>query len=281
MVEQISFFIMSIYFIFLERPKTIYSPDFTLLRLYVILKKLSGSKYKTILCNGGNYKPPYYGIEIVQFILPQYADGIDFDNKVIIPHGFDCNKFIANKTKKQYRNDLGLPVEKKIILSVGAINCGVKRMDYLINEVAALTDTNLFLLIIGQKDEESKEIEKMATRKLGRNFEIRSVDYDTIQDYYLACDIFCLASLHETFGKVLIEAAICKLPVLVHDFEVSRMVLCEYAHYGNFAIVGNLSKLIDDLMKHCFEYDLDAASSLAKERFSWDRLSKQYVQMLS
>lgn len=281
MIEQISFFLMSIFYILKESPRVIYSPDFTLLRLYVILKKVLGLKYKTILCNGGNYQPPYYGIDIVQFILPNYAKNIKFENNIVVPHGFDIDKFIPKKSKKQYKIDLGLPLGKKIILSVGAINMTVKRMDYIINEVAELSNPELFLLLVGQKDEESEIITKLGKQKLDQNFEVRSVGFDVIQDYYLASDLFCLASLHETFGKVYVEAGLSRLPIFVHDFEVSRIVLDGYAIYGNFNNSGILCNLIKETLNNELKYDLNKASEYLKYKYSWDILTKQYISMFT
>jgi 1,2-diacylglycerol 3-alpha-glucosyltransferase len=280
-IEQISFFFASIMTIIKIKPSVIYCPDLTLLRLYVVLKSIFNFKYKTILCNGGNYKPPYFGIDVVQFILPKYAEEIKFENKVVIPHGFDCQKYIAHKSKLEYRDSLGLPKDKFILLSVGAINKSVKRMDYIIEEVAALNNDHIFLLMIGQKDGESPSIDGLAKNKLGLNYCILTVEYTDIQDYYLASDAFCLASLQETFGKVYVEAGLSGLPIFAHDFETSRQVIGKFAYFGNLSQKGVLGELLsNNYFKKSTKFDSIEMKSRFTEQYGWDNLLFKYLCML-
>ncbi|MFN8339052.1 MAG: glycosyltransferase [Saprospiraceae bacterium] len=280
-VEQISFFIGSIISIINIKPKVIYCPDFTLLRLFVIFKRIFNFQFQTILCNGGNYKPPYFGIDIVQFILPKYAEEIKFENKVVIPHGFDCLKYVPHKTKLEYRDSLGLPKDKFILLSVGAINKTVKRMDYIIEEVAALNSDNIFLLMIGQKDDESTFIEEFAKNKLEINYKILTINYTEIQDYYLASDAFCLASLQETFGKVYVEAGLAGLPIFVHDFDTSRQVLSNFAYFGDLSQKGVLCHLLtNNILNKSSKFDAVEMKTYLKNKYTWDCLINSYSELL-
>jgi len=236
--------------------------------------------YKTILCNGGNYKPPYFGIDRVQFVLDEYAKDADFENKVIIPHGFDCTKYTSTKTKNEYREALGLPQGKKIVLSVGVINSSIKRMDYIINEISTLDDDNVFLLIIGQRDRESDFIENLAMIKLGKNYLIKTVEYDQMPDYYNASDIFCSASLNETFGKAYIEAALTKLPIIVHDFNTSRQVTGNYANYIDMKAPFMFKKTLTDIIYSEANHNVVKCESFVKFNFCWENLLSKYKTML-
>ena len=280
LTEQISFFFASIIFILKNKPSIIYCADVILLRLYVILKRIFKMQYKTILCNGGNYKPPYFGIDKVQFVLEEHAKKVDFENKVIIPHGFDCTKYSPRKTKNEYREALGLPQGKKIVLSVGAINSSIKRMDYLINEISTMDDENVFLLILGQRDRESDFIENLAMVKLRKNYLIKTVTYEKIPDYYNASDIFCSASLNETFGKSYIEAALTQLPIIVHDFSTSRQVTGNYANYIDMKGPFMFKKILTDMIYSEANNNVIQCESFVKFNFCWENLLSRYKAML-
>ena len=111
-----------------------------------------------------------------------------------------------------------------VILSVGNIDAQVKRMDYVVRECAALRRP-VFVLLLGQQDASSREIRVLADEKLGpRRFAILTVPRQAIYDYYALADVFVLASLREGFGLVFLEALAAGIPVVAHDYDVSRFV---------------------------------------------------------
>jgi len=280
MIEQISFFLLTVYYIIVKKPDTIYSPDFTLLRLYVILKKLSGLKYKTIFCNGGNYKPPYYGIDIVQFILPQYANGIDFGSKVIIPHGFSDERFTIKVDKNMLRNKFGLPLDKKILLSVGSLDVDWKRMDLIINEASLLKREDLFIIIVGQKGKFHHKIRTLLEAKFGSNYRICESDPFSIWEYYKLADIFCLASLNETFGMVYVEALLSEIPIIAHNYFVAQEVLSEFCHYVDLTKEGNLAVELQKVLNKGSKYNLGNGREFGIAKYSWKSIKPDYLKML-
>ena len=98
-------------------------------------------------------------------------------------------------------------------------------MDYLIREMTSLPKGEYFLVILGQFGPESRQIQDLAQSLLPGRHLITSVHFDQVGEYYAMADIFVLCSLKEGFGLVYIEALRAGLPVLAHDFPVSRDVL--------------------------------------------------------
>jgi glycosyltransferase involved in cell wall biosynthesis len=135
-----------------------------------------------------------------------------------------------------------------VVLSVGNIDAHVKRMDYVVRECAAL-QRSVFLLLLGQQDAASRSIRLLATEKLGpQRFAILTVPRSAIYDYYALADVFVLASLREGFGLVLLEALAAGVPVVAHDYEVSRYVLGDQGHLVDLSQTGALTVALDRVL---------------------------------
>src|SRR5262249_7934210 len=153
----------------------------------------------------------------------------------------------SENTRRELRWKLGLPQDRPIVLSVGWISAEQKRMDYVVREAAPLISgvrghAVPFLVMLGAMDEQSASIIALAREKLTENFTARSVPHGEVTDYYRASDLFVLASLHEGFGRVFLEALIHGLPVIVHDHPVMRFVLREHGTFADLSRVGVLAE---------------------------------------
>jgi glycosyltransferase involved in cell wall biosynthesis len=156
-------------------------------------------------------------------------------------------------------------------------------MDYVIREVAELPEPRPYLLLLGQQEAESTEVINFGKKMLGEaGFEVRTVAKDEVAAYYKAADAFTLASLSEGFGRVFVEAMSYGLPCLAHDYEVSKYVLGNHGYYGDFKLKGSLASLVKRVL--AAEGDSRANRDLryrhVLERFSWNKLSAPYAEML-
>jgi glycosyltransferase involved in cell wall biosynthesis len=190
-------------------------------------------------------------------------------------------RFIGANDRAALRRRLGLPAERAIVLSVGAVN-RQKRMDYVIEEIAALPEPRPFLLIAGQLERESPDIAALARERLGpHGHDIRTVAPAEMPDLYRAADVFVLASLWESFGRVLVEAQAHGLPCLAHDYPVMRWVLGEHGRLGDLTRPGVLARMVIEIDESDTTPTAHAARhQAAYERFSWDVLAPRYVDML-
>ncbi len=128
-------------------------------------------------------------------------------NPIIVHYGIDLNLF--------------KPIHKKIfkkrtVISVGAL---IKRKgyDYLLEAIKKVLekDKNIHFLIIGDGPEKTKL--KNLARKLGIVDNITFKDFIKNKDlpiFYSSSEFFALATLHEGFGNVFIEAMACGIPVV-------------------------------------------------------------------
>ncbi len=219
--------------------------------------------------------------------------------------------------RRALREKLNLPADRPIILSVGWIAAQHKRMDYVVREVAGMLGprdcetTGLrgdkttgqqdhrttgptspvvpwshgpavpFLVLLGNMTEESAEIVALAREQLGEgNFTARSVPYEQVADYYRAADVFTLASLHEGFGRVFLEALIHGLPVIAHDYSVTKFVLGEEGTIIDMAKPGALAQALHAELAQPNTPELAARRrESVRARFSWPVLAPRYRNM--
>lgn len=283
-IEEFTFFISMIPEIITYKPAVIYYSDFILGTFLFHLKRFFKFKYKLLFSNGAPNGPPFQTEDHVQQLLPVYMDnaikaGALPSMQTLLPYGFDINiedRLNSNHRTKELRSILGIPEDKKIILSVGAINKYHKRMDYIIEEVSKLPD-RYFLVLLGQFEDETAELLSLANKKIPSRHIILSVPAEKVKDYYIASDYFVLASLIEGFGRVLIEALSYGLPCIVNDYINAKQVLGEYGVYINMEKEGELSNYLINNKAAVNKEELIEATY---GNYSWDKLKENYINMI-
>lgn len=287
-IEQLSFLPALIRRIRREKPDIIFYSDINLAMRLERWRRRIGVPFKLLFSNGGPAKGPFVGVDHVQEVTPYYydldiADGEPPAKLSLVPYGLHvpAGDPPSDPTdRRRLREELGLPVDRPIVLSVGAINSYHKRMDYVINEVASMPSPRPFLLLLGEFDRHSPPIQQLAKEKLGDDCLITSVPYEQVGRYYRAADVFALASLKEGFGRVYLEALMHGLPVAAHDHAIMRYVVGDEGHFADFSQPGALAGQLATMLAK----PLDAASMArrrqsVRNRFSWDVLRPQYFAM--
>lgn len=289
-VEQVTFTVSLLPHVMRRKPDVIYFSDCNIGNLLWHWRRLTRQSYKLLLSNGGPLMPPFPRWDHVQQVAPVHleaalAAGQRPDKQSLVPYGVHMEQepiTLSSAERSELRAELLLPLDRPIILSIGTINKSHKRMDYVIREMAALNAPRPYLILLGQQDDETPEIRHLADNLLGsENFQIRTVPHQEVAGYYQASDVFVLASLGEGFGRVFLEAMAYDLPSLAHDCALTRYVLGTSGILADFEQIGSLSRLICQVL----EQDLDLPSptqrqETAFERFSWQHLRPQYVNML-
>lgn len=143
--------------------------------------------------------------------------GIPSEKTTVIPNGVDSEMF-RPIPKREVRQKLGLPLEKRMLLSAGGLVPG-KGFDLLIKAVRILLDenglTDVYLCIVGGGPLRS-ELERVVI-SLGLHNHVRLVGpvaHQHLPAWYNASDLFCLASSREGWPNVLMEAIACGRPVV-------------------------------------------------------------------
>ena len=128
----------------------------------------------------------------------------------IIPNGFDTN-ILQPYDKIKARKQFNLPLNKKIIL-FGADNIAEERkgMKYLFDALELIDDNNIEIAFFGRGNFDN--ISKLKIHSIGY------VQSQTdLAKLYSACDVFICPSLQDNLPNTVIEALLCKTPVVGFD----------------------------------------------------------------
>jgi 1,2-diacylglycerol 3-alpha-glucosyltransferase len=197
-----------------------------------------------------------------------------------IPNFVDTATFTPGD-RSGARTRFGLPSDKIIVLCCAAIRKFHKRIDYLLTEFAAIARSDVMLVIAGGREADTAEIIAHGTSILGDRVRfLPDVPRADMPELYRAADLFALASLHEMFGIVLIEALASGLPVVCHDTASFRAIVGAAGHYADASAAGGLAAGITSML------DEEARSSHAREarmqaehRFSETAVIPQMIAM--
>ena len=209
--------------------------------------------------------------------------GENGDKHVVLPYAVEVNKLTLEElqTKRSIaKKNLGL-TNTFCILCVAAINDSHKRISYLIDEISSLSIPNIRLFVLGQTTEESNSIIEKGKKSLGERFFASTVNPEELSTYYYASDLFVLPSLNEGLPRVILEALSFGLPVIAHDYKVTREILKGTEYLTDISKPGNLSGLIKEYLKETQKLE----SCLKRihfvyENYSWDALKNQYIKMI-
>lgn len=138
----------------------------------------------------------------------------------LMPNGVDCEYF-ATGDGEQFRAHYGIPAERRIILCVS-------RIDYQKNQLALVDtlpsilqqhpDTQLVLVgpvtIDTYQRQILQRIEQLGVQAHVSLIPGLTADDPLLRGAYHAAEVFCLPSLHEPFGIVVLEAWAAGLPVV-------------------------------------------------------------------
>jgi glycosyltransferase involved in cell wall biosynthesis len=135
----------------------------------------------------------------------------------VLPNGVDVHKFFR-VPKEKARHQLGLPLTKKIILSVGSL-IPLKGFDLLIKAIKILTEElgeqELYLVIVGGGNFRKNLESLVSSLRLDKYVRLVGVvPHDELRLWYSAADIFCLVSSREGWPCVLLESMACGTPVV-------------------------------------------------------------------
>ncbi len=255
--EQLTFFLSFLPHLIRGAPDVVYFADLNLGNLCWHWRRLSGQRYRLLYYNGGLTTKPFTRADAVQQLTPAglaeaQERGEDTSRQVVLPHGVNVPEDVPTRIIGDARRTLGLPADRMVVLSAGLLDVAIKRMDVLIREIARLPAPRPFLVLLDEMDA-----------------------------YYRAADAFALASLREGFGLAYVEALAHGLPVIAHDFPVTRYLLDGFGALADLRVEGELARLVSvTLQKPITEDERRQRHASAKARFGWPALMNEYSTML-
>lgn len=141
--------------------------------------------------------------------------GLAKDRVSVIPNGVSEKKRPSYESTINLRNKLALTDQDLVIGTVGRLFDKSKRVSDIIKAMPLIVKgaSNAKLLVVGTGPDEPLLRELAASLDLSEKILFVGYQPDTRQFYELM-DVFVLASAHEAFGLVLVEAMFSRLPVV-------------------------------------------------------------------
>lgn len=195
----------------------------------------------------------YYGIAEHKLIFTPYAVDNEYYQKQYREH-------IGQKAK--IKEEIDLPLDAKVILSVGKYIAKKRPLDIL-KAYNKLNDKNKALLMVGEGKLRPEMEAYIRQNNLKNVFLTGFINASQIYKYFIAADLFVLASgAGETWGLVTNEAMNFGLPVITSDMPGSAYDLIEEGKNGYVFKTGGtdeLSAFLDEVI------NLKSVSSEMKE----------------
>ena len=207
--------------------------------------------------------------------------GIHKDKITVIRNGIDAKKFyLINKLEA--RKKLSLPIDKKILLSVGGLveRKGVHHVIDILPDIIKKIP-NLYYIIVGGKTVEG-DISDLLRKKI-KELKLESYimlagpkPHNELIYWYNAADVFCLYSSKEGCPNVILEALACGTPVVASKAGGSPEIIIN-EDFG--FLVDNKEQLKQALIK-AFYKNWDAKKiALYGCQNTWDEVAKKVIKV--
>jgi glycosyltransferase involved in cell wall biosynthesis len=147
------------------------------------------------------------------------AIGVPGDRIRVISNGVDVSRFFP-MSRVETREALSLPLDRRIILSIGGLNEG-KGHQHVIEILPSLLKHHPHLLYVIVGDGQPGNTYRPVLERMIREARLESHvllvgerTHDEIPRWMGAADLFCLATRSEGWSNVLLEALACGRPVV-------------------------------------------------------------------
>ena len=288
-IEQATFFAGFLPQLVSWRPHLVYFADLNLGNACWHWRRLSGQHFKLLFYNGGATTQPYTRCDWVQQLTPAHYDeararGESADRMFVLPHGVPVPASLARRDMGRVaatRRAFGVPDGRAMLLSVGMLDCSIKRMDVLVEAVANMGAERPFLVLLGQETEETPRLRERARALLADGCWMGTWPADRMTEAYEAADAFALLSLREGFGLAYVEALAAGLPCVAHETTGTRHLFVSHAFLGDAREKGAIAALIRRALTERLDDAVrQARHRSVRERFSWETLAPRYAEML-
>lgn len=201
--------------------------------------------------------------------------------------GVDTDKFASSKAiKSEIREELGLPLDAFIVLSVGELNKN-KNHEVIIRAIAKLNDPQIYYVICGNGPLDTYIRGLARTLAVGEQVKLLGYRRD-IPEVCKVADVFAFPSKREGLGLVAIEAMASGLPILtsnvrgITDYSINGVTGFNYNHSDIEGFAEGIYKLkTDEELRHIMSlHNLEAAKqfdigkTVAKMSYIYSNLCK-------
>jgi glycosyltransferase involved in cell wall biosynthesis len=249
------------------------------------LRRIAGLRYRLLYTHGGPALIyPGAGVDHVHCLTEPAREqmrglGVPANKLSVVPVGLDFQRFQPTGSRATVRAQWEVPMQQTVVLCVGAVNRGHKRIDHLIREMAAAGGDALLWLDGSLHPDGDIGLLALGRDLLGARFRYTEVDSAQVGELYLAADLLVSAAVDESFGMAVVEAMSTGLPVLVHDNPHFQTLLGNAAHRVDMTVPGALSMALQKLLSSIPVASPAQDPRVAVAGLGWPVLRTAYVRL--
>lgn len=284
-LEEMTFTLNLLPILLLRQFSIIHTQDPDVAYILQKLRRWGILKSRVILAHGTEEPFEFLkNFDYIQHLAPYHLEeailhGCHGKKSFVIGNFVDTQHF-APDVKTSLRQELNIPAEAFVVLSVAAIKRTHKRIDHLINEIAK-TESSVYLVVAGATGEESPALMESAKVRLGpRAVFLPDFPRERVHEVYAIADVFVLASLKEMMPIALLEALASGVPAVVHRYPVEQWMIGIGGESIDMTREGELAAAVRKYTNRVFH---DLKSQQAREQavrlFAKDVIMKQVLTM--
>ncbi|MFC1945249.1 glycosyltransferase family 4 protein [Chloroflexota bacterium] len=206
------------------------------------------------------------------------------DKLVCIPNGINLEEIDFSISKETCRKELGLRLDRKIILFLGNPhpNKGIEVLLRAMSKVSTEIPESK-LVIVGKGTEEDRLKTLTAELGLGEVVEFAGFASGVRKSmFYRSADVFALPSFYDIFPLTILEASAFGLPLVVSDIGAFEGIVVD-GHNGLITKAGNTEDLAQKLISILGDNKLRSRIGVnaAKEakNYSWTKIAERTEQL--
>jgi glycosyltransferase involved in cell wall biosynthesis len=139
--------------------------------------------------------------------------GLDQSRIRYIPNGINVSAFAVLPERNAFRRKM--KIKGHLLLYAGRLDSN-KGLDFLIEATALAGRTigSATIVFAGPDWGAQSELEKLAAREGVRALFVGNLGLSELKSAFVSCDAFVLPSLHESFPMSILEAMLCRTPIV-------------------------------------------------------------------
>jgi glycosyltransferase involved in cell wall biosynthesis len=210
------------------------------------------------------------GIEMKQIVNM----GISSDKVAVVPTGIDTEPFDTLPTSGAFKRKFGLDEESALILYVGRVHRR-KGIGFLLDAFARLQSANAALVIAGPDDGYMSVMKERAScLRISEKVVFTGFISERAKlAAYVDSAVVVYPGIHESFGLVPLEAALCSRPVIVSDGSAMAEIV-KQGGFGSSTTYGDSVQLMEVLRKMLRNPEIaekmgQRGRQFVKENYNW------------